>query len=93
MLSMDGDFYECSLTDMSCTTLFDLVKELNMPIAAGEQQHFKVRAEPRAPAIKGYPACHVHNDFESSFTSFVMLSALSLLSSLSDPALVARQRT
>jgi hypothetical protein len=35
MVSMDGPFFECSLLNMSCIQLYDLVKELNIPSSSG----------------------------------------------------------
>jgi len=39
MLGMDGPLWECNVHNMSCTQLFDLVKELGIP--KGQQPHFK----------------------------------------------------
>lgn len=39
MLGMDGPLWECDVIQMTCTQLFDLVKELDIP--AIEQPHFK----------------------------------------------------
>ena len=41
MLGMDGPLWECNVYNMTCVQLFDLVKELNIPISSGEQVHFK----------------------------------------------------
>jgi hypothetical protein len=41
MLGMDGPLWECSVVNMTCTQLFDLVHTLNIPAKAGEQPHFK----------------------------------------------------
>ena len=41
MLGMDGPLWDCDLVSLNCTQLFDLVKELDIPAAAGEQPHFK----------------------------------------------------
>uniref|UniRef100_A0A0B7B8Z5 Olfactomedin-like domain-containing protein n=1 Tax=Arion vulgaris TaxID=1028688 RepID=A0A0B7B8Z5_9EUPU len=41
MLGMDGPLWECNVTSLECSQLFDLVKTLNIPASAGEQPHFK----------------------------------------------------
>ena len=41
MLGMDGPLWDCDLVSLNCTQLFDLVKELDIPSASGEQPHFK----------------------------------------------------
>jgi hypothetical protein len=40
MLGMDGPLWDCSLVDMQCVQIFDLVQALNIP-ASIEQPHFK----------------------------------------------------
>jgi hypothetical protein len=40
-LGMDGPLWDCDLVALNCTQLFDLVKELDIPAAEGEQPHFK----------------------------------------------------
>jgi len=39
MLGMDGPLWECNVTSLECTKLFDLVKELKIP--KNQQPHFK----------------------------------------------------
>lgn len=41
MLGMDGPLWECDITTLECTQLFDLVTALEIPASAGEQPHFK----------------------------------------------------
>nr|KAI8759120.1 hypothetical protein BgiMline_009744 [Biomphalaria glabrata] len=41
MLGMDGPLWECDVTSLLCTQLFDLVKELNIPVSEGEEPQFK----------------------------------------------------
>uniref|UniRef100_A0A2C9KMT9 Uncharacterized protein n=1 Tax=Biomphalaria glabrata TaxID=6526 RepID=A0A2C9KMT9_BIOGL len=41
MLGMDGPLWECDVTTLDCSQLFDLVKTLDIPASQGEQPHFK----------------------------------------------------
>jgi hypothetical protein len=41
MLGMDGPLWECNVTSLECTQLFDLVVSLGIPALQGEQPHFK----------------------------------------------------
>ncbi|KAH9500230.1 hypothetical protein Btru_077526 [Bulinus truncatus] len=41
MLGMDGPLWECDVTSLICSQVFDLVEELHIPASQGEQPHFK----------------------------------------------------
>ncbi|BFZ09877.1 hypothetical protein BsWGS_12916 [Bradybaena similaris] len=41
MLGMDGPLWECNVTSLGCTQIFDLVTALQIPSTKGEQPHFK----------------------------------------------------
>lgn len=70
MLGMDGQLWECNVTSLECTLLFDLVKELSIPVAKGEQPLFKA-----AHTMNGRLVVASNTFQEADFTGYVFLSS------------------
>ena len=77
MLGMDGPLWECNVHDLTCHQLYDLVKELSIPV--NQQPHFKAAHTMQGRLVVASNTFD-QADFQRYIFSFFMFDILHLLS-------------